>query len=287
MSHDHRYYFSPDESLMKYPLLKSVLAGIILFASTLLPVSLAAHDNKSTARKSASRSIKSSFKKSKSLNSKKLATANRFAVDANFTASVMMEGDSVYSQLDLESKGLSKKAFLYGWKGYRILQKKGLLQRSDVLSICDFSQSSRHKRLYIIDVEQKSLLINTFVAHGRNSGGEFAKQFSNRSQSRQSSLGFYVTRQTYFGEHGLSLRIDGIERGFNDKANARNIVVHGSDYLGGNFLENNPFNGRSYGCPAVPGDESQFIIDAIKNGSCLFIYHPTSKYLKKSQIINA
>lgn len=272
---------------MKYPILKSTIAGIILIVSTVFPGDLAAHDNKTAARKSTSRAKKSNFRKSKSLNSKKVAAYNKFAVDANFSAAALLEADSVYAQLDLAAKGLSKKAFLYGWKGYRILQKKGLLQRSEVLSICDFSQSSRRKRLYIIDVEQKTLLVNTFVAHGRNSGGEFAKSFSNKSQSRQSSLGFYVTRQTYFGEHGLSLRIDGIERGFNDKANARNIVVHGSDYLGGSFLENNPFNGRSYGCPAVPGEESQYIIDAIKNGSCLFIYHPTSKYLKKSQIINA
>ncbi len=264
---------------MMKTIFKSALAGVILFSSTLLPQPLSANDNKATARKSAGSIKKSSLRKAKTKSSKIYAAGNSFAVNANFKAQVMLEADSVYKVLELNEKGLSKKAFNYAWKGYRILQKKGLLQRSDVLSICDFSQSSRSKRLYIIDVEQKKVLLNTFVAHGRNSGGEFAQKFSNKPQSRQSSLGFYVTRQTYTGEHGLSLRIDGVERGFNDRANARNIVVHGSDYLGNVFLENNPFNGRSYGCPAVPGDESQYIIDVIKNGSCLFIYHPTRNYI--------
>ena len=272
---------------MMKTIFKSALAGAILFSSTLLPQTLAAHDNKAIARKSTGSNKKSNFRKVKTKSANTYSAANSFAVNANFKAQVMLEADSVYKVLELSEKGLSKKAFNYAWKGYRILQKKGLLQRSDVLSICDFSQSSRSKRLYIIDVEQKKVLLNTFVAHGRNSGGEFARNFSNKPQSRQSSLGFYVTRQTYTGEHGLSLRIDGVERGFNDRANSRNIVVHGSDYLGNGFLENNPFNGRSFGCPAVHGDESQYIIDVIINGSCLFIYHPTRKYLSKSQIINA
>lgn len=205
----------------------------------------------------------------------------------SWSAQVLKEAEMAYDQLDLSVKGLSKKAFLYGWKGYRLLQKKGLLHNTEVLTICDFSQSSRHKRLYIIDVANMTLLMNTYVAHGRNSGGEYATRFSNKPQSRQSSLGFYLTRQTYTGEHGLSLKIDGLERGINDHANARHIVVHGSAYLGGEFLENNAFNGRSYGCPAVPEAEAEEIISTIKDGSCLFIYHPSKNYVVKSRIINA
>src|SRR5690606_9287043 len=145
----------------------------------------------------------------------------------------------------------------------------------DVLSICDFSQSSKRKRLYIIDLEQKKLLMQTFVAHGKNSGSEYAKNFSNRPESHQSSLGFYVTRSTYYGEHGLALKIDGLERGINDKAFARNIVVHGSDYVGNSFLKNNKKIGRSFGCPAVPREQAPKIIQTIKQGTCLFIYHPS------------
>ncbi len=128
--------------------------------------------------------------------------------------------------------------------------------------------------------------VNTYVAHGRNSGGEFAKFFSNRPESHKSSLGFYITGKTYQGQHGLSLQIMGIEKGINDKALARKIVVHGSGYVGCNFLENNPFIGRSYGCPAIPASETEEIINTIKEGSCLFIYHPSKNYITKSKLLN-
>ncbi|MBZ5857829.1 murein L,D-transpeptidase catalytic domain family protein [Flavihumibacter profundi] len=280
--------FQHAQSLNTQSIIKYILAGLCLFSLALVPNELAARNSKSYGNKSAGRSGKSGYKKTRHGAAGKYSPGTAsFAENASWSAQVLKEAEIAYNQLDLAAKGLTKKAFLYGWKGYRLLQKKGYLQRSDVLSICDFSQSSRRKRLYIINVEDMSLLVNTYVAHGRNSGGEFAQKFSNKPQSRQSSLGFYVTRETYIGEHGLSLRIDGIEKGFNDRANARNIVIHGSEYLGNDFLENNPFNGRSYGCPAVPDNESQEIIETIKNGSCLFIYHPTSKYLSKSRIINA
>src|SRR5690606_2734399 len=119
------------------------------------------------------------------------------------------------------------------------------------------SQSSRMKRLYIIDVATGELLLNTFVAHGRNSGEEFARAFSNKPQSHKSSLGFYVTKKTYHGEHGLALRIDGQEKGFNDKADDRNIVIHGCNYVGPRHLQNNPYNGRSFGCPAIPASQTK------------------------------
>ena len=135
-------------------------------------------------------------------------------------------------------------------------------------------------------MDQKKVLVNTYVAHGHNSGTEFARSFSNNPSSHKSSLGFYVTQGTYYGNNGLSLKIRGLERGFNDRANGRNIVVHGSEYVGPDFLQMNKFCGRSYGCPAVPADESEEIIDLIKEGSCLFIYHPTPKYLVRSKILN-
>jgi hypothetical protein len=194
---------------------------------------------------------------------------------------------SLYDQIDLKQFGLTKKAFQYAYKGYIYLVQHHLLRRTDVLSICDFSQSSRNKRLYIIDLDQKTVLMNTYVAHGRNSGSEFARTFSNSSKSHKSSLGFYVTRDTYYGDHGLALKIHGLERGFNDKADRRNIVIHGSHYVGQDFLLGNPFNGRSFGCPAIPFSETEQVIDSIKGGSCLFIYHPTKKYITKSKILNS
>jgi hypothetical protein len=199
---------------------------------------------------------------------------------------VLLAADSIYTNLGLARKGLSRQAFQFAWKGYKNLLSKGKIRRDDVLSICDFSQSSKRRRLYIIDVETQKLLMHTFVAHGRNSGSEFARNFSNRPESHQSSLGFYVTRSTYYGEHGLSLKIDGLERGINDKALARHIVVHGSDYVGKDFLKSNKMTGRSYGCPAVPREHAPKIIETIKQGSCLFIYHPSKKYLNSSKILN-
>jgi hypothetical protein len=192
----------------------------------------------------------------------------------------------LYTSLHLRQKGLSKKAFDYACKGYRVLLKKKLIKKQAYLAICDFSQSSNNKRLYLLDIVNRQVLLNTYVAHGRNSGGEYATRFSNRPESLQSSLGFYVTQHTYYGEHGLSLKVKGIEKGFNDKASRRSIVVHGAEYIGNEWLEQNNYMGRSYGCPAIPKEESNTLINTIKNGNCLFIYHPTKNYLKGSKILN-
>jgi len=196
------------------------------------------------------------------------------------------EAISLYELGDFKKYGLSQKAFEYAWKGYQYLLKKGRVQRKDLISICDFSQSSRKKRFYIIDVNYAKVLVNTYVAHGKRSGGEYARSFSNAPESHKSSLGFYVTGSTYYGDHGISLKIDGVEKGINDRAYARNIVIHGSDYLGDVFMESNPFNGRSFGCPAVPANEIEEVVTIIKDGSCLFIYHPSKVYLKKSKILS-
>ena len=196
------------------------------------------------------------------------------------------EVSTLYEQIDLKEIGLTKKAFEYALKGYYYLLEHHWLNKTNILSICDLSQSSRNKRLYVLDLEERKVLVNTYVAHGRNSGGEFARSFSNNPSSHKTSLGFYVTQGTYFGNNGLSLKIRGMERGFNDRANGRNIVVHGSQYVGPDFLQMNQFCGRSYGCPAVPAEESEAIIDTIKEGTCLFVYHPTQKYLARSKILN-
>ena len=128
--------------------------------------------------------------------------------------------------------------------------------------------------------------MNTFVAHGRNSGREYATKFSNKPNSLQSSLGFYVTKNTYTGEHGLALKIKGVDPGFNDNAWRRNIVIHGALYIDDAWLHHSAYMGRSWGCPALPQKESNTIINTIKNGTCLFIYHPAKNYLLRSKILN-
>ncbi|MDX1954211.1 MAG: murein L,D-transpeptidase catalytic domain family protein [Chitinophagaceae bacterium] len=192
----------------------------------------------------------------------------------------------LFDSLDLDQLGLSEEAFQYAYKGYAELVEKGLVRKNGLLTICDFSQSSRKKRLYVVDMENFQVLKNTYVAHGRNSGGEFAKTFSNSPRSHKSSLGFYITSSTYKGGHGLSLRLQGVEKGINDKAMMRHIVIHGSNYVGDKFLDRSPFLGRSFGCPAIPSEETKDIIETIKDGSCLFIYHPSTTYLKTSKILN-
>jgi len=206
------------------------------------------------------------------------ANASSMAIEA--------EASSLYDALALDGD-INVKTLVYALKGFRYLQSTGQLGNTNVLTIADMSQSSRNKRLYIIDVENKKLLFNTYVAHGRGSGSEFATSFSNEVDSHKSSLGFYVTSNTYSGSHGLSLRINGVEKGFNDKALARAVVVHGANYMGDSFLRNSPFSGRSWGCPAVPAAEIGKVINIIKGGTCLFIYHPTENYLSKSKILNS
>lgn len=193
---------------------------------------------------------------------------------------------ALYTTVNLQQAGLSQAAFEYAWKGYQYLLDKKKITRSNYLTICDFSQSSRKKRLYIIDVVNNKLITHTYVAHGKNSGGEYATQFSNTPESLQSSLGFYITSQTYIGEHGLSLRINGVDPGYNDKALERSIVIHGAAYVDDGRAKAGMYMGRSWGCPAVPQKESARIITTIKNGTCLFIYHPSQNYLLRSKILN-
>lgn len=211
-----------------------------------------------------------------------------YAVEAAIPAnnSLTEKAQFLFDSLDLDQLGLSEEAFQYAYKGYTELVEKGLIQKNGILTICDFSQSSRKKRLYLVDMENFQVLKNTYVAHGRNSGGEFAKSFSNSPRSHKSSLGFYITRSTYKGGHGLSLQLQGVEKGINDKAMMRHIVIHGSNYVGDKFLDRSPFLGRSFGCPAIPAEETKDIIETIKDGSCLFIYHPNNTYLKTSKILN-
>ena len=206
--------------------------------------------------------------------------------DSTAVNSIDAEIEFIYDSLKLQKRGLKKEAFKYAYLGYKKLEEEDQVSKDGIITICDFSQSSKRKRLYLIDLNECKLLLNTYVAHGKNSGGEYAKKFSNRPESRQSSLGFYRTKKTYYGGHGLALTLTGLEPGFNDKAERRKIVVHGSRYIGDNYKRWGKYMGRSFGCPAVPMKQSKILINTIKNGSCLFIYHPTKNYLSGSKILN-
>jgi L,D-transpeptidase catalytic domain len=199
---------------------------------------------------------------------------------------VINQASLIYGSMNLENAGLDQKAFEYAWRGYHNLLKKGMIQKRSMLSICDFSQSSRTKRMYVIDVQHRKLLYRTYVAHGQNSGDEFATTFSNEPDSYKSSLGFYVTQRTYMGHNGLSLKLNGVDSGFNDMAMKRQIVLHGSAYVSDRYMQDYGTLGTSLGCPALPAAVSGKIIRAVKEGSVLFIYHPTQQYLSHSTVIN-
>jgi hypothetical protein len=191
-----------------------------------------------------------------------------------------------YSLMNLDKKGLSKKVFDLAIKGYNNLLQKRLIHNKNILTVIDFSKPSSQKRLYVIDLKRNKVMFQSLVAHGRNSGLEYATSFSNENDSHKSSLGFYITLNTYSGECGYALKLKGCEKGFNDHAYERAIVMHGSEYITEQFLHSNGFLGRSWGCPALPEKISKKIIDVIKNGSCLFLYHPTQKYLLTSPILH-
>lgn len=166
------------------------------------------------------------------------------------------------------------KSFTEALKGFYLLKEQGKVKK-DILTIIDFSLSSTVKRLWVIDLNTKTILYNSLVAHGRNTGEEFADSFSNQNSSNKSSLGFYLTAEIYNGKHGKSLKLDGIERGINDNARLRGIVVHAADYVSESFIKNNHRLGRSQGCPALPEELSNEIINTIKDKTCLYIYHPS------------
>ncbi|MBS7787330.1 murein L,D-transpeptidase catalytic domain family protein [Flavobacterium sp. CYK-55] len=165
-------------------------------------------------------------------------------------------------------------SFTQAFKGFEVLKTKGAINK-DILTLVDFSLSSNAKRLWIINMNTYEVIMNTYVAHGKNTGEEYAQSFSNADSSNKSSLGFYITGETYMGKHGLSLKLDGQEKGVNDNARRRGIVMHAADYVSETFIKTNKRLGRSQGCPAVPVELSAEIIDLIKDKSCLFIYHPS------------
>ena len=195
--------------------------------------------------------------------------------------------DSLYTDLNLSAAGLSRTAFFDACKGYEYLLSQNEIQKSGLLTICDYSQSSSKKRLYVLDINAGKILFNTYVAHGHNSGTDLATSFSNSNNSNKSSLGFLITAETYIGDNGYSMRLDGIEKGFNDNVRNRAIVMHGSNYVNGERATDGIMMGRSFGCPAVPATQVRSIIDCIKGGSCVFNFYPDKIYTKNSKILNA
>jgi len=205
------------------------------------------------------------------------------------TSTKMVEDNAtrIYQDINFGSfRKLSKEVFVKGYQGYLNLKQSGQLNDRDVLTICDFSLSSNVPRLWVIDLKKKKVLFNSLVAHGQGSGEEFATNFSNVENSHQSSMGFYVTDNTYYGDKGYSLKLQGKDVGYNDQAFSRAVVIHGANYVSYDFIKGNQRLGRSWGCPALPVELTRPIIDNIKGGTALFIYTPNRKYLASSKWLN-
>jgi hypothetical protein len=207
-------------------------------------------------------------------------------IASNLNATIDSRVELVYNSLQANQFQLPKsECFAEALKGFYSLKEKGLVKK-DILTVVDFSLSSNTKRLWIIDLSKNEILLQSLVAHGRNTGEEFANYFSNKEESYQSSLGFYATGEVYNGKHGVSLKLDGLEKGLNDRARERAVVIHGADYVSEAFIKAHKRLGRSQGCPAVPVGVASDVIEMIKNGSCLYIYHPSLSYSKKSKLIS-
>jgi hypothetical protein len=196
------------------------------------------------------------------------------------------DGEIIYKSLHSEKFALPRlESFKEALEGFNKLKEKGVISKN-ILTLIDFSMSSNSKRLWVIDLDANTILYNSLVAHGRNTGGEFAKSFSNVAQSFKSSLGFYLTGEIYNGKHGKSLKLDGLEKGINNNARERAVVIHGADYVSNSFIQNNKRLGRSLGCPAVPLEITEELIKTIKDKSCLFIYYPSKSYKLASKLVS-
>jgi hypothetical protein len=203
-------------------------------------------------------------------------------VSANkFTTAVL------FSELHLNEAGMAQTVFNSALRGLEKLESTGVVTKDSIITIIDFSQPSDKKRLYVIDLASKQILFNTLVAHGRNSGKLWTSSFSNSTSSLKSSPGFYVTGETYMGDNGYSLRLDGQEENINDNARARSIVLHGAPYVDSSSISALGFLGRSWGCPAVPLSLHTDIINTIKDGTCLFIYSSDKSYQQRSTFLNS
>lgn len=208
----------------------------------------------------------------------------------NITSSIpSYAGPDVSTQVQhLSNKApkLDKKVLKLALTAYKNADKRGDVKKP-VLTVIDYSLPSNKQRMWVFDVRNERLLYNTYVAHGRNSGSNVPSHFSNRESSKESSLGTYITKDTYIGHKGYSLNIQGLDRGINDNAYNRRVVIHGAWYVEPDFIRKAGRAGLSWGCPAVAATLAKPLINTIKNGSVIFAYFPDKYFLSHSGLLVA
>jgi hypothetical protein len=188
---------------------------------------------------------------------------------------LIQQAESLYDFLCIEEEQLSKQAFYNAFVGYQAISAEGLTEKNNLLVVIDFSLSANEERLFLIDLANRVILHRSLVSHGKNSGEEFATAFSNAEGSYMSSLGFYVTGEVYDGKHKTSVKLYGLEPSVNDNAYDRGVVIHAADYVSSEFIKENGRLGRSLGCPALPREGFDSLVNLLSDGVCLFIYHPS------------
>jgi hypothetical protein len=187
----------------------------------------------------------------------------------------------------LHEPALNPDAFHIAMLGFRSLCLKGLVIKDSLITVIDFSLPSSEDRFFVIDLLRNKVIYKTLVAHGRNSGELYATRFSNKAQSHQSALGFYITGNPYQGGQGYSMLLTGVDTGYNDQARIRSIVVHSASYATHQYIKQYGRLGRSFGCPALPPRVNTKIINLIKEGSVLFSYYPDKVYLDGSPVLGS
>lgn len=221
-----------------------------------------------------------------------VALISTLVMTSNITSSATLFAKNSFNvsreeaHLSSMAPNLNKQALRLALIAYQNAEKKGQV-RKPVLTVIDYSVPSNKQRMYVFDLQRDKLLFNTYVAHGRNSGNVTAHDFSNVPSSKMSSLGTYITRDTYYGHKGYSLNLQGVDKGFNDNALSRRVVIHGAWYVEPSFIKSTGRAGLSWGCPAVSDKLAKPLINAIKGGSVVFAYYPDPKFMSRSKYVVA
>lgn len=187
--------------------------------------------------------------------------------------------------LTQKAPSLNPKVLKLALQAYNQAAVRGVVHKH-ILTVIDYSLPSFKQRMWIFDLNRDKLLYNTYVAHGRNSGATTPNHFSNKNSSKETSLGTFVTRDTYIGSKGLALNLQGLEKGFNDNAYSRRVVIHGAWYVEPSFIKQSGRAGRSWGCPSIAKSIAHPVINLLKGGSVVFAYYPDSNYLRNSNFVH-
>ncbi|KTD73242.1 murein L,D-transpeptidase catalytic domain family protein [Legionella tucsonensis] len=215
-----------------------------------------------------------------------ILTSNITSSAPSFAARTEGDISTKLQHLSNKAPQLNKNVLRLALTAYNNASKNGAVKKP-VLTVIDYSLPSNKQRMWVFDLRRERLLYNTYVAHGKNSGVNRASHFSNTPSSKQSSLGTYITKDTYIGHKGYSLNLQGLDKGFNDNALNRRVVIHGAWYVEPNFIKQAGRAGLSWGCPAIAQTLAKPVINTIKNGSVIFAYFPDKKFLSKSNYLVA